>query len=166
MDPIETPFTLYPSRVKTSLYLLVSLMFATGGFFMIRDNEPKGWFVSLFFGLCFLVFLAQMLPGCTHLTVDDEGIEICSLFRKSRIAWRDIAQIGVYSLRNHGIRVTKMVGINYSPSYTKARTGRATAKALSGFEGALPDTYGLKAEDLALLLQYYRGKAESKTQNG
>jgi hypothetical protein len=45
-----------------------------------------------------------------------------------------------------------MVGFNLVPEARTSPKARAVAKALSGFEAALPDTYGYKAEELAELL--------------
>jgi hypothetical protein len=166
MDHLPTPFTLYPSRKKTALFLFGSAVFVAGGIFLIIKGETIGWFCTIFFGLGLAILAVQLVPGCAHLTVDDDGIEICMLFRRSRIAWSDIGGFGTFSIRNHGIAVRKMVGINFSEAYASARSGRAVAKALSGFDGSLPDTYGLKAEDLAVLLSHCRMTVEERSRAG
>jgi hypothetical protein len=164
MKELATPFTLYPSKKKISLLFLGSALFVAGGVFLIHRGDTGGWYCTVFFGACLVVSLFQFLPGSAYLTVDDQGIEVCALFRKSRIDWADIAEFGVYSMRNHGIAVSKMVGINFSDHYSsKSKTGRATARVLTGFDGGLPDTYGLKAEDLALLLSNYNERYKSKS---
>lgn len=45
-----------------------------------------------------------------------------------------------------------MVGFNYSAEYRRAPKARAVSKALAGFEGGLPDTYGFRAKELAQIL--------------
>ncbi len=45
-----------------------------------------------------------------------------------------------------------MVGFNYAASYDRQKNARALASALTECEGALPNTYGKKAEELAALL--------------
>lgn len=51
-----------------------------------------------------------------------------------------------------GVRTREIVGFNYVPDYDRARTARTVAKMIGKSEGALPDTYGKTAEELARLL--------------
>jgi len=150
--PRALPFTVYPKKAKLMVLVLVGVLFVGVGVLMIRDGETTGWFCAVFFGLCLLAFLAQLLPGSSYLTVDEQGIEFSALFRKVRLRWSEIAEFGISTVRHHGLPVSKMVGLNYSPEYQGLSRGRAVSKALTGFEGGLPDTYGFKAEDLAQLL--------------
>jgi hypothetical protein len=150
------PFTLHPKKSKVLLFLLLSSAFTAGGVWMLREGEKAGWFVAGFFGLCLLVFLIQLFPNSSFLTVDDDGIEFSALFRKCRLKWSEISEFGVYSRESIGIG--KTVGINFSPSYERLAKMRALTKALLGFEGALPDTYGLQAQELATLLATYHAE--------
>ena len=120
---------------------------------MIRDGHTAGWFVAGFFSLGIPVFLIQLLPKSSFLTVDEDGIEFASLFRKGRLKWSEISEFGIYSRESIGIG--KTVGFNYSPSFERSRKMRAVTKSLLGFEAALPDTYGLPAAELASLLTSY-----------
>ena len=95
--------------------------------------------------------------------MSDEGLEICALFRRSTIRWEDIADFGVYTLRQHGLPVSRQVGINFVEGYPRSLKARRFATTLTGFEGALPDTYGYRAEELAkLLAQIHSQKLEAK----
>jgi hypothetical protein len=129
------------------LLFLVCLAFVAGGVLMIRDGLCAG-----FFGLCLPVFLIQLYPKSSFLTVSEEGIEFCSLFRSHRLRWSDISEFGTYTIRQHGLPVSRMVGFNYSAQYQRASKARAFSKALAGFEGGLPDTYGFRAEELVQIL--------------
>jgi hypothetical protein len=135
------------------LVLLLCSGFVAGGVLMIRDGHKAGWFPASFFALGIPVALIQLLPRSSFLTVDEDGIEFCALFRKCRLKWKDISEFGVYSRESIGIGNT--VGFNYSPSYERLPTMRLLNKTLVGFEAALPDTYGLPAEDLANLLSTF-----------
>jgi hypothetical protein len=146
------PFTAYPKKGKHLLFVLVSAVFVAIGVFMIQHGEGMGWFCFGVFGLMLLAFLANLLPGSSYLTVSELGIEYSALFRKHRLQWSEIAEIGVYTIRQHGVPVGTMVGFNYSPHATNPSRARALSKAVSGFEGGLPDTYGFKAEELAAML--------------
>ncbi len=50
----------------------------------------------------------------------------------------------------------KWVLFNFSPDYPRAKAGRNLSKAIVGYEGALPDTYGLAAGELANQLNAWR----------
>jgi hypothetical protein len=86
-------------------------------------------------------------PRSSYLTIEDGGFKYCSLFRHHMIQWSDVSRFGVLAVPGK-----TMVGFNYSASYGRAPKARAISVALSGFEAALPDTYGLTAEELARLL--------------
>lgn len=137
------------------LFLLCSA-FVAGGIWMIRDGDQAGWFVAGVFSLGIPVFLIQLYPKSSFLTVDEEGIEFAALFRKCRLKWSEISGFGVYSRESIG--VGKTVGFNYSPSFERYRKMRGVNKALVGFEAALPDTYGLPAAELASLLASYHAE--------
>jgi hypothetical protein len=148
------PLTLRPKKTKMLLLFLLCAVFTAGGIWMVLDGEKMGWFCGGFFALGLPVFLLQLHPRCSFLIVTDEGLEISALFRKSTIRWEDIAEFGVYRLTHHGLPVNAQVGFNYAADYQKSPRARAVAKALTGFEGALPDTYGCRAEELAQLLAH------------
>lgn len=149
------PFTAHPKRAKMALLLLVCVAFVAVGVLMIRDGEVIGWLCAGFFGLGIPIFSIQLLPGSSYLTVSEVGIEYCSMFRRHRLRWSDISEFGVYTVRQGGLPVSKMVGFNFSTEYRRAQGGRALSRAISGFEGGLPDTYGFKAEELAELLTFH-----------
>jgi hypothetical protein len=156
------PFTVYPKKSKILLLLLMSMGFVAGGTWMIHEGDGWGWAPAAIFAVCIFVFVIQLLPGSAFLTVDDLGIEFCALFRKQRYGWSDISEFGTYTIRNHGMAAGKFVGINFSPTYQGASRGRAMAKAMTGFEGALPDTYGYKAEELAELLAFHHAQRSAR----
>jgi hypothetical protein len=128
--------------------LLISVAFVAGGMWMIREGEKMGWLCMGFFGLGIPVFLLQLFPKASFLTVNEEGIEFCALFRSHRLRWSDMSEFGV-------CRISHLVGFNYSAHYQRFPKARAFAKAIAGFEGALPNTYGFKADELAQLLSTY-----------
>lgn len=152
MNTPSLPFTIRPKKTKMVFLFSVSALFTAVGVMMVLEGEKIGWFCGGFFALGLPIFLLQLHPRCSFLTVSDEGLEICSLFRRSTTRWEDIAEFGVYTLKQHGLPVGKQVGINYVPEYQRSLKARAIAKALVGFEGALPDTYGYRPEELARLL--------------
>jgi hypothetical protein len=157
VNPRSLPFTVYPKKTKLLLLLLISVVFVIGGVWMVRDGEKIGWLCVGFFALGILVFLIQLFPKSSFLTVSEEGLEFRVLFRSHKLPWRDISEFGVYTVPG-----ARMVGFNYSSEYQRAPKVRAVVKALAGFEGALPDAYGFSAEELVQLLSTYHCEKTQK----
>ncbi|MES2695797.1 MAG: hypothetical protein V4773_20150 [Verrucomicrobiota bacterium] len=139
------------------LLLLCSTFTAIGGW-MVIDGQKMGWFCGGFFALGLPIFLIQMHPKASFLTVSEDGFKFSSLFRKTHCRWSDIAVFGTYTLRQNGLPVGNFVGFDFVSEYQSSSKMRAASKAMVGFEGGLPDTYGLKAEDLSQLLASYHAE--------
>jgi hypothetical protein len=142
---------LRPKRLKTFGWLALSAGFTAGGAWMILSGEPIGWFPALFFGLCAVVFGVILLPNSAYLRVSQDGFTVCSLFRAQSYRWSDV---GPFTVGRIG--PNRMVVFNFSDQYRAAPRARKLASALTGYEGALPDSYGMSLEDLASLLNEYR----------
>jgi hypothetical protein len=142
-----------PKSPKTILLGLTSLLFTVGGTFIIEDEPLKGWLITVFFGLCLLVFVIQLIPGSTELTLTNKGFEMTNLFRRSFTKWQDVKTFKIgYLGRN------KAVLFDYVEGHRKHQTGKLIAKNLSGSHGALPSTYGLKASELLDILNEWKNK--------
>lgn len=148
---LPIPATLRPSRKRTVVLLLVSTLFLLAGVGMIRDGKPTGYFVAGVFALCWVAFALQLHPKASYLHLAPEGFTFCSLFRAHTVRWDDVREFGVVS-----ISFNRMVTWNFTPEYRATKPGRALSKSLSGYEAALPDTYGLKAQELAELMEELR----------
>jgi hypothetical protein len=145
---MKIPVTLRSSRKKMLWMLLGSLLFVAAGFWMLSDGRVTAYLTIAFFGLCALVFGISLLPNSSYLRLAREGFTVCSMFRSRFIEWRHVGEFGVTR-----IGLKKMVG--WDPSHSTSKLGRAN-KAMCGYASALPDTYGMKAEDLADLLNHLR----------
>lgn len=138
---------LYPSKLKNSIYTLISLVLMTGGILFIIDGEWIGWYLTIFFGVCAIAIGINVLPGAAFLRVDEKGIAIKHMYKTHILAWSDIGIFFVHTGNKY-----ELVGFSYSQEYKKHRKGRKISKILTGTEGVLPETYGFKAEELAELL--------------
>src|SRR5262245_17105691 len=125
---------LRPSPWKQGLALLVSLVFVTIGV-LLMDGSWEGWLATGFFGLCSVTFVVTMLPGASYLRLHQDGFEMRALFRTTHFKWSDIGDIGVTS-----VNLNKMVAFNFAAHYRGHNRGRAVARGLTGWEGALPNT--------------------------
>lgn len=148
MNPDFTiPVTLRPSRAKTALLFLVCAVFVAGGVLMVRDGKPWGYFCGGFFALGLPIFGIQFLPKAAYLHLAVDGFTFCSLFRSHFVQWKYVQEFAVIY-----VGPNRMVAWNFTPDYTATVGGRSISKALSGYEAALPDTYGMKPQRLADVL--------------
>ncbi len=147
--------TLYPKKSSAIGLLLLCSAFVALGIWIAYKEDWMGYAVSAFFALGIPVALIQLLPASSYLEIGDTGITYSSIFRKASLDWLDVDQFFVVTIRRYGLSVHKMVGFNFVPSFDRPRIGRRIAAAIVGCEGALPDTYGKRAEELAILLNLY-----------
>jgi hypothetical protein len=148
------PVMLYPSRKKWLTVFLGGAAFTAGGVMMVRSGEPLGWFVLGFFALVAVIAAAALLPGAGKLTLDRDGFEATTLFRRHRARWADTdgfdsavvppshQALVVYDDRT--LPSGGLAGINTS---------------ITGRNSALGDTYGFAAADLAALMAAWRERA-------
>lgn len=158
MEPPPLPFTLYSKKSKSLVLLFACIAFMAGSIMIINEGRIIGWVGAVFFGLCIPLLAIQLYSGRSFLTVSEDGIEFCSLLRRCKLRWSDISKIGTYTIKHHGMPIITLVGINFSDEYRLSSRMRAVSKALAGFEDGLPDTYGLRADELAYLLSYYHAE--------
>lgn len=145
---MDLPVTLRTSRKKMLLMLLGSLMFVAVGLWMQADHPVSGYASIIFFGLCAVVSCVNLFPNSSYLRLTREGFTICSMFRCRSIEWRHVSNFGVTRI---GTR--KMVGWN--PLHAPSKLGKTT-KRMFCYVSALPETYGLSAEELAELMNRLR----------
>ena len=108
--------TLHTSKAKSLLLLLASLLFTVAGVFMAQDGELMGHVSYLFFGLCSVVYVVQLITGGGYLKLRDDELEFGFGFgRKQRIKWDDVDGFGIAVVRNLSGRYappTRLVGWN------------------------------------------------------
>ena len=144
--------TYYPSKVKHTLLLLLSLVFVAGGIWLSQTGDWMGHFIYGFFGLGVIVFTIQLLPNSSYLKLKEDGFEFSALFRRHYVKWNDIKHFGIMTQTHRGMTTNKMVGWDYREEFEGSDLGRRISKKMGGIESALPDTYGMKAEELLSLM--------------
>jgi hypothetical protein len=146
----ETPsLTLYPKKSTAIWLLLCFSLFVAIGIVLGMSEGWAGYLCAALFAIGIPVAVIQLLPGSTYLHVDESGFTFCNFFRRTTVPWSVVDEFFVVTLKQSGIRVHSMVGFNYVASYDRAFLGRRIARVVGKCEGALPDTYGKKAEELA-----------------
>ena len=143
-----TTEVLRPSPAKWLAMVAISAAFVWIGLRIMGTHPLVAWACIVFFGLCGAIGLLNLLPGASRLLVDDDGFEMVSLFRRTRVRWADIARFGTMR-----IGLNTLVGFDFVDGYRGSDRLRRVNRSLSGFQGALPDTYGLKAGELAARME-------------
>ena len=151
MSQIKDEVILRPRKSRALLYLMLCAIFTVIGILMIADNKLMGWFVGPTFGLGVVVFILLMLPNSSYLLLKEDGFTVCSLYRTSSLKWSDIEGFEVTTIIG-----PKIVGFNFSSTYNRQQKVRKISKNMAGYEGALPDTYGISAKELAELLNNWK----------
>ena len=156
------PVTLRVSRLKMLGLLAGSLAFVVGSIFLIVfvKGDPEtlvaGIAGVLFFGACAVIGAVMLLPGAGSLTLDVQGFEVCSFFRRNRIAWPQASRFTVAALSLPDDNNKRMVG--YDDDRLQGFGAEFSRDAI-GRNAALPDTYRLSLEELARLMTEWRERA-------
>ena len=144
---------LRPKATKTILLVIVCLTFTVAGIMMTEKESLKGWLIASFFGLGLIVFIIQLFPGSTQLTLTEEGFIITGLFRSHLTKWSDVKAFKInYLGRNRAVM------FDYVDNHTKHKIGKIISKSLSDSHGALPGNYGLKVTELLNLMNDWKIK--------
>ena len=115
---------------------------------MVRDGQTMGYFCGGFFALGLPVFGLHLHPKAAYLHLSTDGFTFCSLFRAHTVRWAHVQEFAVIEVAP----TTRMVAWNFTSDHPATGRARGISKALSGYEAALPDTYGMKPQELADLL--------------
>ncbi len=140
------------------LFLALCVAFTIIGGLMVYNHRPAGWFVAIVFGLGSIVFVVQLWPNSSYLLLEADGFTVRSLYRSHKYGWADVDYFAVTR-----IGVNKMVAFDFASDYEKGRRARRMAVGISGYEGALPDRYGMRPEQLADLLNEWKARYGDET---
>jgi hypothetical protein len=174
LNPTPEHLVLRPSKTKWTLLLLACIGFVVAGIWMINVGGPAsrapfgdarfwGWAAVIFFGLGIPLSLFQLFSGRTYLSLNPETFTMGTFWGPRTIRWSDVAYFTAEQVIPGG-RPTKMVKFDYVPTYSEHSTMRALARSVSGHDAGLPDTYGMKADALAALMNEWRARyADHKT---
>jgi len=136
-----------------------SALFTAGGVWMIFDaassdlyHRTIGILTVIFFGVGILISVIQLLPGAGWLRLDENGFEATSFFfRRQRYRWTDSSDFSDFSdFSAWGIPLAIVVfrALKRGPGVLK----KVSASVTGGRNCSLPDTYGMRACDLARLM--------------
>ncbi|MBN9662652.1 MAG: hypothetical protein J0H49_30920 [Acidobacteria bacterium] len=150
---------LYPGRLRTLFLAVACAVFTLMGL----GAGGGGLLWALLAGIGAFIFFTSLLPSAAWLKLDAQGFTYRIAFREHRYNWADIRSFGVLTRRYLGIiPVSRIVCFTFTEEHKKTKSLLLRmATAIARFDGQLPDNYGMKARDLAALMENWRLQAES-----
>jgi membrane associated rhomboid family serine protease len=150
------PVVLRPSRHRWVGLLTLSIGLTTVcGWAFVDDPNVVMAVGVLLFGAGVVVAVLQLVPGSASLCIAPEGLLARGPIRSGSWSWNEIEHFSAYEADQYG--TTTQVGFDLR-ELTPDRQGvvRTIGRGMTGVDAALPDTYGMRAEDLAALLEEAR----------
>jgi hypothetical protein len=121
------------------------------GVLAVARGDTVGWVVIAIFGPA-MAFGSALVIRPSRLTVDDRGLTSSQFWRSDRFEFCDCSDFTSWS--NPTARTPGLVVFDWSGLGTKRLGG--WNKRMSGRNASLPDTYGMTAESLAMMLNERR----------
>ena len=176
MDPLPGPqiagaqdeLVLRSSKGRALLLLCAAVVFVVVGFLMGTSttglDQVIGWFGVIFFGLGAVLLLFQAVSNRSYLLLTRDGFQMSGIRKTRVIPWSDVTSfVAVKPLSRIGAQ--KLVMFDYRPGARSvesfpgwARGLRSLNRGLTEHDAALADTYGLRAEALAALMNDWRSR--------
>ena len=139
--------TLYPSKIKWVLVILVSIGFFALGIYTIESDDTGillGQVICVMFSLVILWSTLTLWPGSGWLKLGPDGIRNKVIFRKFHYRWSDINRFGIWIVQDPGLpTTTKYVSFWMKPDDQMR---------------SLSECYGKKPEELVKILESYRNR--------
>ena len=142
----KTPLLLKPSKIKSILLTIISTAFVCLGIVLLEEKMLIGILNIVFFGICLLIFILQLIPNSSYLKIDERGIEMKNLFKITFIPWNAVS-----TFRTKRVFINNMVVFDLDERLVETNN-------LKTKMGAFPDTYGMSAIQLAQLLNDYKNQ--------
>jgi hypothetical protein len=148
---IRRNVVLRPKKGSTVWLVLLCAGFVAIGVWMILEDDWRGWLSVVFFGLGAIVLGLDLLPGASYLEFTPEGFLAAFRFRP----WPLIRWIDVSEFRVVHVHWNSMVMFNFDKPRPLRRSLFKRLRS-GGNGGLLPTTFGLKARELADLMNRWR----------
>ena len=146
---------LYPRR-RLGLLFFVSLLWIV--MTATSSRRTGGGIISFIFAIFVFMSAGSLLPGATWLKLDSQGFTVRYWFKDTIYRWIDVKEFKLITQRYMFIPIRRSVGFTFSESYPRNPISRMFG-AIAAFDRNLPDNYGMKAQELLVLLESSRRQA-------
>lgn len=138
---------LLPSKRRIWLGFIASIFLIGLACVAVHNGHRFGWFLIILFSLGVLAPGLLLLPGASWLELDEVGFTLCLSFRPGRYLWRHVTEIAV---------ANGVVALRFLPERSRSMRGVRFARAVSGYDGSIPDMFRLRPQSLADLMMKYK----------
>jgi len=143
---------LVPSKRRVWLGFGASCLLVGLGCALVHNGQKFGWFIIILFSLGVFAPGLLLRPNASWLELDEEGFTLCLSFKSDRhkpdrYLWSHIAEMTV----SRGV-----VSFKLYPEHRGNRRGQSVARAVSGYDGAIPDIFALRPHSLLGLMMKYK----------
>jgi hypothetical protein len=128
------------------------------GFGMPR---PVGVLWAAFYGLCAVFSAAFLVPHLAYLRLADDGFRFRWLRAERFVSWSEVESFGV----KDGYRGSKYVEYVFVRHYRELPSAQGRRYTFGGGSRVLPDTYGVRAETLAGLMNSLRAEFGGRSED-
>jgi hypothetical protein len=163
------PVELHVPQRKTALILVGMIVFgAVSGWYLYA--EPPGGFMAGILWLCIaaivlgLPFIFYQLVRGASLRLEGDGFRVKQPWRWRFVRWADTSPFDIGSTAIvEQIKGDWSTVVTYDDKEADGSNLGAVNRSIVGRNSALPDTYGLSAEDLQTLMNGWRARALAAT---
>ena len=133
---------LTPSKRRIWLGCIASSLLIGLGYVGVLNGHQFGWFIIILIGMGIIAPGILLLPG-TWLELDDDGFTLCLWFRPDHYFWCHITDMTVWR---------EVVSFKLNSEHRGNRRGQTVARAISGYDGSIPNMFRLDPQSLLELM--------------
>jgi hypothetical protein len=141
---------LIPSKRRVWMGFVASCLLVGLGCVMVHNDQKFGWFIIILFSLGVLA-PGLLRPNASWLELDEDGFTLCLSskpdHKPDRYLWSHITEMSVW----RGV-----VSFKLSPEHRGNRRGQTVARAISGYDGSIPDIFQLRPHSLLELMMKFK----------
>jgi hypothetical protein len=134
--------------------LAFNLAFVAAGLIMLLQGQKLGLYVAIAFGLLALPLAMVALPGAAKLQIMREGFIATALYRGHLTRWTDVSEFRIAMMGSGKQHI-----LVYDDAGLREGSHLLSGSRYAGRNSALPSTYGMTAEELTRILNYWRTRA-------
>ena len=138
---------LVSSRRRIWLGCVANSILVGLGCLMVHSGNKFGWFIIVIFGLGVLGPVILLRSGASWLELDEEGFTLCLSYKPDRYLWGHVTEMAIW----HGV-----VSFKLGSEHRGTRRGEKTARAISGYDGSIPNIFSLHPQTLLQLMREFK----------
>lgn len=146
-----------PQPWKPLILLILNLAFVAMGIYLLIDKQNQyGWFTIVFFGICAIISLLQLIPNSNYLLIHPKGLTIKTFLNTTELEWKDIKNISSKKILFNTFTILK-----FSDDFHGKFLNNKIDSILTNKEGLLPNSFGMNSEKLCRILNEYKSNIAS-----